>query len=135
MALTREMVQEMARRQIALQSLRVKFCNNREGIDALRVVHRNNTVTFDDGSIFAQAVIESEEWADHRGDRSFTVSSCQLLSDDCFLNHVESGVESISSGGDSPLKALQSSRQRKRQEAFDAIVEKCVTDEFREFVA
>lgn len=136
MALTREILDEMARRQSAKQLLKITFTNGQAGIDALDVVLKKTSVIFalDGGKTFAMAIVESGQWADHRGDRSFIIQSPDLLNDVHFLACVEKGVETIIPGGSNPLYGLQSRRQQKRQEVFDAIVKNCITDDFREFV-
>ncbi len=95
-----------------------------------------NSLGVVDEKLLAMAIIASQDWA-HTG-RVMNVRLSKALTDVQGLPALaERGIESIRSASESPLNALQTGREKKRQEAFesirDAVATPCVHADVEEW--
>lgn len=111
-----------------LQSVRVQFA---QGLDGIRMLSVLNGLGVVDEKVLAMAIITSQDWA-HTG-RVMNVRISKLLADTQGIPRLaERGIESINSGRESPLSALQTRREKKRQEVYLEIVNAVATNELRD---
>ncbi len=134
-----ETLNAMAYRHHPLQALVVTFAPGPDGLRMLSVLQGytdKGYVRFE-SKLLVLAILYSRDW--DRTGRKLTMYfvAGKLWKEDEFLRLAENGIESIEVVSSSPLNALQSSRQRKRDEATteitDAVLSTEVRNEFSEW--
>ena len=123
----------MAYRHHPLQALLVTFAPEIDGIRMLSVMKSyadKGYVRFE-SEILVLAILGTRDW--NRTGRKLTMHFVggQLWNEDAFLQLAENGIERIEVASDSPLNALQSGRQKKREEALTQITKAILTPEVR----
>lgn len=124
----------MADRHQRFQPLLITFAEGTDGFRALSVIKsfcEKGCVRFE-SELLALAILASHDWAHTNRKLKMYFTLGHLWRESAFLQIAEQGIESIQIGSDSPLNALQSSRQKKREEAMSAIVEAVLTPEVRD---
>lgn len=108
-----------------LQSVCVEFS---KGIDGVRMLSVLNSLGVVEEKWLADAVIVSQDWG--RTSRIMKVRlSSELANIHGLPRLAERGIESIHSSRESPLNALQTRREKKREEAYLEIVNAVATKE------
>ncbi len=116
-----------------LQALALTFAEGLDGIRMLSVLNgyaEKGWVRFE-SKILVLAILGSQDWG--RTGRKLTMWFVQglLWDEDDFLSLAERGIDAIRIASDSPLNAMQSGKQKKREEALANITEGVLTNEFR----
>lgn len=122
----------MAARHHPLQALTITFAQGIDGFRMLSVLNNYSEkgyVRFED-KLLALAILHTQDW--DRNGRKLTMHFVAggLWSEDGFMRLAEKGIERIEVAGSSPLNALQSGRQKKREEAFAQITSGVLTPLF-----
>ena len=128
-----ETLKAMATRHHPLQALLVTFAPEIDGIRMLSVLKSyadKGYIRFE-SELLILAILASRDWG--RTGRKLTVYfvAGQLWDEDGFLQLAERGIENIDVASDSPLNVLQSSRQKKREDAMAQIAAAVLTPEVR----
>ena len=129
-----ETFKAMAYRHHPLQALLITFAPELDGFRMLSVLKSyadQGYVRFE-SDILVLAVLSSRDW-DRTGRKlEMHFVAGQLWNEDGFLQLAENGIERIEVASESPLNALQSSRQKKREEALDMISTAVLTQELQD---
>jgi hypothetical protein len=132
-----ETLKAMAHRHHPLQALLVTFPSGIDGFRMLSVLkgYSDKGYVKFESELLALAVLTSQDW-DHTG-RKLTMyfTAGKLWFEEAFLKGAEQGIERIEVASDSPLKALQSGRQKKREEALANIAAAVLTQEVRKEIS
>lgn len=134
-----ETLKAMAYRHHPLQALLITFAPELDGFRMLSVLKSyadKGYVRFE-SEILVLAILSSRDW-DRTGRKlEMCFVAGQLWNEDSFLRLAENGIERIEVASSSPLNSLQSSRQKKREEALNQISAAVLTlgfqDEFSEW--
>lgn len=123
----------MAYRHHPLQALLITFAPGIDGIRMLSVLKSyadKGYVRFE-SEILVLAILSTCDW--DRTGRKLTMHfvAGKLWREDDFLRLAENGIERIEVASDSPLNALQSSSQKKREEALTQIASAVLNPEVR----
>ena len=120
-----------------IQSLSVTFADGIDGIRMLSVLNaysEKGYVEFE-SKVLVLAILATQDW-DRTGRKLVMYFTHGLLWDeDGFLSLAERGIESIRVASDSPLNALQSGREKKREEAYATIAGAVLTPVIRSEIA
>lgn len=128
-----ETLKAMAYRHHPLQALLITFAPEIDGIRMLSVLKSyadKGYVRFE-SEILVLAILHSRNW--DRTGRKLTMHfvAGELWNEDDFLKLAENGIERIEVASSSPLNCLQSSRQKKREEAVTQFAAAVLTTEVR----
>jgi hypothetical protein len=128
-----ETLNAMAYRHHPLQALIVTFAPGLDGLRMLSVLKNyadKGYVRFE-SEILVLAILHSRDW--DRTGRKLTMHFVNgaLWKEDGFLQLAENSIERIEIASSSPLNCLQSSRQKKREEAVTHIAAAVLTTEVR----
>lgn len=128
-----ETLKAMAYRHHPFQALLVTFSPETDGIRMLSVLKSyadKGYIRFE-SELLVLAILSSHDW--DRTSRKLTMYfvAGQLWNQDDFLQLAKHGIEHIEVASSSALTPLQSSRQKKREEAFTQIASAILTSEVR----
>ncbi|MDD4332530.1 MAG: hypothetical protein PHT51_00230 [Patescibacteria group bacterium] len=119
----RQTLEEMAKRHYFLQPLRITFVGGEDGLETLNLLNlmqNNGLVRFDNSALVA-AILLSRRW-EGNGKLGMTFPTGAAWSNGNFLFSAERGIKDIEIiSASSPLNALQTRRQKMREEAFKEI--------------
>ncbi len=128
----RATLETMSRRCCTLQPLIVTFAIGADGFRMLSTLINLSTqdlVRFESG-ILALAIVSSQDW--DRTNRKLTMYFAPpLWAHEDFLKLADRGIERIEVGGDSPIKALQSKKRKRREEAVEEIKQNVLDETLR----
>ncbi len=131
-----ETMKQMGDNHHPMQSLCLTFTPGIDGIRMLSVLRHyaeKGYVAFE-SDVLVQAILVSQDWACTGRKLMVYFRGGALWGELDFLKLAERGVESIRVASDSPLNALQSGRQKKREGALESIAKGVLTPELlREF--
>lgn len=116
----------MVKRLSPVQSVTVKFNDGMAGIRLLSIMNAYNVM---DMPIMASEIYVNQDWAQTGREMGARLSR-QLLDMPDFASFAERGIESVTVASESPLHALQSKREKLRNEAYLKIFNEVYTKSF-----
>lgn len=125
-----ETMKQMGETYRSVQPLCVTFAPDVDGINVLSALAHyaeKGYVRFDSGLLLLHAILATQNWGLTQRKLIMYFTFSLLWEEEGFLQFAERGIESIKVACDSPLNALQSGKQKRREEARGHIAKSVLT--------